>query len=386
MISSKMEVCLRLSTQRGYDSAHKHSLKAMKARGREQLGKRASIMTIAVAISHYYCLIILMININMACGYMIPGQQWKNNHQLNREAHVCLSSASTTDISSQLLEIQSDPNPNNFMKKLNVIADFERNGIKVQQKYALLAEIKTRYSQLDFAASVECLCLILKMNFSHDDASVCGLIEDIINFLAAESPAQLDNAKSEIHRTSSHSISALLIGLVGTQRRWKDLPTGARDLLQHRIQATVFHDPMSISLLPEVIFSLGKLSADFQVLSPSFKSALMDAINHIDDRAWLGNVESLRRPDIPKLLSGLSQMKPYYFRDISDSAKVSLNELLYHYGSNMTEFDIANSIHALGKMECPWPSLSGKHQKKLLLNVRRVAPMMTAPALSNTIW
>ena len=333
-----------------------------------------------------YRFIILILVFNVASGYVTMLQNWKANYHDNSRLEIttALSSSSTMDVF--LREIKRDPDPKKFMKMFNIIAGSERNELSEQQKKTLLAEIDMRYSQLDFSLLIECLHLIGTLNLSQDDDGVSELIEDVINSLASESSLQSDGATTKIIGISSISISGLLHGLVGTKLRWKDLSSGAGDMLQRRIQATVFLDPSLNEFLPDIISNLGKLSADFRVLNPSFKSSLMDAINNIDGKTGSGNFQSSHTPNIAKLLGGLSQMKPCYASDISDLTKVTLNALLCRYGSSMTEIEIANSIHALGKMECPWSSLGKKNQKMLLLNVLRAIPIMAAPALSNTIW
>ena len=333
-----------------------------------------------------YRFILLIIAFNFASSYVAILQNWKVNYhdnpRLKKNARLCSSSS----IDVFLRDVKGDTDLGNFMKMFNTIAESERNQLSEQQKKALVAEIDMRYSQLDFPSLIECLHLIGTLNLSHDDAGVSELIEDVINSLASESSPQSDSSKTKIIGISSKSISGLLHGLVRTKLRWKDLSSGARNMLQRQIQATVFLDPSLNKFLPDIIFNLGKLQADFRVLDPSFKSSLMDAINNVDSKSGSGNFQSSHPLNIAKLLGGLSQLKPCYASDISDLTKVTLNSLLCHYGSSMTEIEIANSIHALGKMECPWSSLGRKNQKMLLQNVRRVTPMMAAPALSNMIW
>ena len=258
-------------------------------------------------------------------------------------------------------------------------------------KRNLLEEIVLQYRHLDSSSMAKCLWLIGKMNFNHDDARVSVIIEDIINFLAQKTSSLTNEKSGSVDLVSAEGTAKLLICLARTGGRWNDLPLLARELLQSRIMSSVFPASTEIKLrsatlldlklvhLPDIVCSLGKLSAEYRHFNPTFRSALLTAITHTQDATQ----ESY---SVSKLLYGLTLMKVSWINDLSQPAKATLVSLLTHHSCKMSDSEIVNSIYSLGKMGCNWPSLGGKCQKNVLVNVQRVAGAMAAPALSNTFW
>ena len=78
-------------------------------------------------------------------------------------------------------------------------------------KRSLLAEIVRRYRDLDSSSMAKCLWLIGKMNFSHDDAAISVIIDDIINSLAQLSSTLMDDKKVSTNEVTANSIAGLLI-------------------------------------------------------------------------------------------------------------------------------------------------------------------------------
>jgi hypothetical protein len=267
-----------------------------------------------------------------------------------------------------------------FVEMLKKVAHSRDMVLTSDEKASLLSEIDFRHNQLNFASLSECLWLIGKMNFKRNDPAVSQLIVDIINSLSVISSRQLNDPNSGINGVSAKAMASLLNGLVHTGERWSDLPSAARELLLSRIALTVFLDSSSYGYLPEVVCSLGKLSAEFRFLDPAFKNAMMDAISAADDNKDCYSIE------ISKVLYGLAQMRVHWSSDVSESAKVTITNLLSYQCREMREIQIVNSIYSLGKMECRWSSLGGKCQKNLLQDVQRVSNAMAAPAVANTLW
>lgn len=257
--------------------------------------------------------------------------------------------------------------------------------LSASDKTLLIAEINFRHSQLDFSSLTECLSLLGKMGIRSDDKALSSLITDIMDTLASISPLQSSSSESRVmvNGVTGISMTRLLNALVRNGGSWGDLPVSARELLLSRIRTSVFNDPASIALLPDIAWNLGKLRSELRSLDPAFLSDLMTAISGIGERAAQSSKQSF---DIAKLLYGLSQMKTRWVSDVSDPAKSAMIALLGHQSDRMNENGIVNSVYSLGKMKCPWMSLSEDTQKSILLNVERVSSAMGAPALANTLW
>ena len=257
--------------------------------------------------------------------------------------------------------------------------------LSASDKTLLIAEINFRHSQLDFSSLTECLSLLGKIGIRSDDKALSSLITDIMDTLASISPLQSSSSESRVmvNGVTGISMTRLLNALVRNGGSWGDLPLSARELLLSRIRTSVFNDPASTALLPDVAWNLGKLRAELRSLDPAFLSDLMTAISGIGERPGQSSKQSF---DVAKLLYGLSQMKTRWVSDVSDPAKSAMIALLCHQSDRMNENGIVNSVYSLGKMECPWMSLTENTQRSILLNVERVSSVMGAPALANTLW
>lgn len=260
--------------------------------------------------------------------------------------------------------------------------------LSASDKTLLIAEINFRHNQLDFSSLTECLSLLGKMGIRNDDKALPSLITDVMDTLASISPLQSTSSGSRetVNGVTGISMTRLLNALVRNGGSWGDLPLSARELLLSRIRTSVFNDPASTALLPDVAWSLGKLRAELRSLDPAFLSDLMTAISGIGERPAQSSKQSSQSFDVAKLLYGLSQMKTRWVSDVSDPAKSAMIALLGQQSDCMNENGIVNSVYSLGKMECPWMSLSENTQRSILLNVERVSSVMGAPALANTLW
>lgn len=294
------------------------------------------------------------------------------------------SSANT--VSTELFnDMRAQSDSKKFVAMFKSAVQRREFSLSASDKMLLIAEVDLRLGQLDFSSATECLSLLGKMDFKSDDKALSRLIADIIDNLASISPLHSNSSGSRVmvHGVTGDSMGRLLKALVRNGWTWGDLPLSARELILSRIRTSIFNDPASLALLPDITWSLGKLRAELKSLDPAFRFELMTAISGIG----VGERERQRQTiDIAKLLYGLSQMKARWTSDVSDSAKTILIDLLTQHSDRMNENGIVNSVYSLGKMECPWISLHEKAQRAMLHNVERVSIVMGAPALANTLW
>ena len=282
--------------------------------------------------------------------------------------------------SDQLTGIQSQADSKKYIAMIRTAAYDSSSAITSTEKMQILAEIGVRRSELDDSSLAVCLLLISKLNFNLSDPAVSTIIEDIM-----DSFGNRPTKKSATEITASNTIG-ILNTLIRSSGRWSDFPVSARDLLLARIESTIFLDPASDRYLPDVVWSLGKLRAEFRTLGHGFRNSLMAAVSNMGGGTNIKGVEQREMCDVAKLLYGLSQMRVRWTDDMSETAKATAIMLLTYRSSKMNENEIVNSIYSLGKMECRWSSLPGKTQRNVFLEAQRVSSDMSALAVSNTLW
>ena len=288
--------------------------------------------------------------------------------------------AMQTSFSDQLTGIQSQADSKKYVAMIRTAAYSSSITITSTDKMQILAEIGVRRSELDDSSLAVCLLLISKLNFNLSDPAVSTIIEVIMDSFGNRTSK---NSAAQI--TASNTIG-ILSTLIRSGGRWSDFPISARDLLLARIESTIFSEPASDRYLPDIVWSLGKLRAEFRTLGPGFRTSLMAAVSNMGGGTNIKCVEQREMCDVAKLLYGLSQMKVRWTDDMSDTAKATAILLLSYRSSKMNENEIVNSIYSLGKMECRWSSLPGKTQRNLFIDAQRVSSDMSESAVSNTLW
>ena len=282
--------------------------------------------------------------------------------------------------SDHVTGIQSPVDSKKYVAMIKTAAYSSSVTITSADKMQILAEISVRQSELDDSSLAVCLLLISKLNFDLSDPAVSTIVEDIMESLGSRS------FKNSVFEMTASNTIGILNTLIRSGGKWSDLPILARDLLLAKIELTVLLDAASDRYLPDVVWSFGKLRAEFRTLGHGFRNSLMTAVSNMGSGTNIKNVEHREMCDVAKLLYGLSQMKVRWTDDMSDSAKATAILLLSHRSSKMNENEIVNSIYSLGKMECRWSSLPGKTQRNLFVDAQRVSGDMSASAVSNTLW
>jgi hypothetical protein len=281
--------------------------------------------------------------------------------------------------SDHVTRIQSQVDSKKYVAMIQAAAYGSGSTITSTDKMQILSEIAVRRIELDDTSLAECLLLISKLNFNSNDPAISKAIEDIMDSFGSRT-----SKKSATQSTASDTIG-ILRTFVRSGGRWSDFPITARDLLLARIECTIFNDADSDRYLPDAVWSLGKLRAEYRTLGNGFRNALMVAVSNMGGTN-IKNVEQREMCDVAKLLYGLSQIKVRWTDDMSDSAKATAVLLLSYRSSKMNENEIVNSIYSLGKMQCRWSSLPGKTQRNLFTDAMRVSGDMSASAVSNTLW
>jgi hypothetical protein len=110
----------------------------------------------------------------------------------------------------------------------------------------------------------------------------------------------------------------------------------------------------SPNALVDVVWSLGKLGADWAYLRPPYRQQIMQAIASFDPTASRGAKASATAGgmgvlgmgrDVAKLVYGLSQMRARWSEDVSDAAKACIVSAFMRDCEAMNEMEVRNSDH-----------------------------------------
>jgi hypothetical protein len=251
----------------------------------------------------------------------------------------------------------------------------------------------------------------------------------VVNVL---NPLQGVQGMQGVQGVTDKALASILNGLVHTGAKWSSLPPASRELLLSRVVGSVFMPAIErkqYGYLPDVVWSLGKLSVELRLLKGEFRKVLMQAIvavttespyysagddggsssdssssnnnssqsssssNGVNDSSSRSHSVSASR-----LVYGLSLMGAKWHGSatstiastsaLSDPAKRALLIALTHHWArqDMSEMTLVNALYALGKMDCPYATLTVPARSHLVADLVRVVDLMGPAAVGNVLW
>ena len=308
------------------------------------------------------------------------------------------------------------------------------------EKQVLLSEIDLRFSQMSLEQLSDCLWSVGLMKLPRGDPAVAQLTADIFTTLghiqtrqSSSSVIPTDTATNgmpvpptPVFGVTDKALASILNGLVNTGVKWVSLPADRRELLLSRVVESVFVPAIQqrqYGYLPDVVWSLGKLSVELRMLRGDVKKVLMQAIvaaaaeplrsNDYDGRSSnaASDVATSTGPkgrngsisNIPgssgsssvstgRLVYGLSLMGARWHAPstgaLTEPAQHSLLAALARHWERqeMNEMTLVNTVYALGKMECPYGALPPTARHHLGCELIRLGEVMGPAAVGNVVW